>query len=247
MKKIYEKNELNFALLWIGLYVVLFSVADSVSASIGIAKLVTAPFCIVMTGFLYVWICKNGLKEKYGLCKFKGELKTYLYFIPLVLLTSIHVWWGLRLNMSVLETLLYILSMLGVGFLEEVIFRGFLFKAMCKDNVTSAIVVSSITFGFGHIVNLLNGRDIPETLLQICYATAIGFLFTIIFYKGKGLWPCIVTHGVFNSLSVFANKEAATVSKDIVVSVFLCIVSVVYSVYILKKTGQEDIDNSLVG
>ncbi len=247
MKKIYEKNELNFALLWIGLYVVLLSVADSVSASIGIAKLVTAPFCIVMTGFLYVWICKNGLKEKYGLCKFKGELKTYLYFIPLVLLTSIHVWWGLRLNMSVLETLLYILSMLGVGFLEEVIFRGFLFKAMCKDNVTSAIVVSSITFGFGHIVNLLNGRDIPETLLQICYATAIGFLFTIIFYKGKGLWPCIVTHGVFNSLSVFAKKESATVSKDIAVSVFLCIVSVVYSVYILKKTGQEDIDNSLVG
>ena len=149
--------------------------------------------------------------------------------------------------MSVLETMLYILSMLGVGFLEEVIFRGFLFKAMCKDNVTSAIVVSSITFGFGHIVNLLNGRDIPETLLQICYATAVGFLFTIIFYKGKGLWPCIVTHGVFNSLSVFANKEAATVSKDIAVSVFLCIVLVVYSIYILKKTGQKDIDNSLAG
>ncbi len=69
--------------------------------------------------------------------------------------------------------------------MEEVIFRGFLFKAICKTNVKQAIIISSVTFGFGHIVNLLNGRDIPETLIQICYAVAIGFLFYNYFYKGK--------------------------------------------------------------
>ncbi len=236
MKKIYERNELGFALIWIGLYVVLFSAADSISGDIGISKIVTAPMCIVMTVIMYLWIRKNHLEEKYGLCRFQGDAKAYLYFIPLVLLASTNLWWGFRLNLTVFETILYIVSMLCVGFLEEVIFRGFLFKAIAKENVNRAIVISSVTFGFGHIVNLLNGRDIPETLIQICYAAAIGFLFTILFHKGKGLWPCIVTHSAVNSLSVFANEGAVTMPKQIAGCVFLCVVSLGYTVYILKKT-----------
>ncbi|MBQ7954891.1 MAG: CPBP family intramembrane metalloprotease [Lachnospiraceae bacterium] len=239
MKKIYEKNELNFALIWIGIYVVLFSVCDSVSETIGIAKIVTAPVCMALALIMFLWISKNNLKEKYGLCSFKSSAKKYLYFIPLVLLASVNLWWGFRLNLTLVETILYIISMMFVGFLEEVIFRGFLFKAICKTNVKQAIIISSITFGFGHIVNLLNGRDIPATLIQICYAVAIGFLFTIIFYKGKSLWPCIITHSVLNSLSVFANEEVITIPKHLAVCIFLCVVSIGYTMYILKKTEKE--------
>lgn len=54
-----------------------------------------------------------------------------------------------------------------------------------SNNIKFAVFISSITFGMGHIVNLLNGKDLIPTLLQICYAVAIGFLFTIIIYKGK--------------------------------------------------------------
>lgn len=236
MKKIYDKNELNFALIWIGLYVVLLSVGDSISASVGIAKSVTAPLGIVMTGFLYFWIRKNSLKEKYGLCKFQGSWKDYLFFIPLILLASTNVWYGVRLNTSILESILYVISMFCVGFLEEIIFRGFLFKAMCKDNVKSAIFISSLTFGLGHIVNLLNGAEVLGTLLQVCHAVAIGFLFTIIFYKGKSLWPCIITHIAINSLSAFGNLEARTTENSIMASAFLCVLSLVYGVYILKKS-----------
>lgn len=239
MKKIYNKNELNFSLIWIGLFVVLFSVADSISASIGIVKSVTAPLSIVMTGFLYFWVRKNELKEKYGLLKFDGNKKDYLYFIPLLLLASTNIWFGFKLNLSVLETILYIISMLCVGFLEEIIFRGFLFKAICQTNVKQAILISSLTFGIGHIVNLLNGADVLKTLLQICYASAIGFLFTIIFYKGKSLWPCIITHSLINSLSAIANREASTKLRDMAAGVFLCVVSLFYAFYILKKTKGE--------
>lgn len=239
MKKLYEKNELNFSLIWIGIYVVLLSVADSASGLVGISKIVTAPLCIAMTAIIYYWIRKNGLNEKYGLCGFKGDVKQYLYFIPLLLLASTNVWWGVKLNLSVFETILYIISMMCVGFLEEVIFRGFLFKALCRNNVNRAILISSITFGLGHIVNLLNGKNIPETLMQICYAVAIGFLFTIIFYKGKSLWPCIITHSVINSLSVFANTDVVTVKKDMAGSIFLCVVSLSYAGYILIKKSAE--------
>lgn len=138
------------------------------------------------------------------------------------------------MNASATETVLYILSMLCVGFIEEIIFRGFLFKAMCKDNVKSAIFISSITFGIGHIVNLLNGADLIPTLVQICYATAIGFLFTIIFYKGKSLWPCIIAHSVNNSVGIFTITDSSLISKIISAAV-MCIICIGYALLILRK------------
>ncbi len=239
MKKIYEKNELNFALIWIAIYVVLLSIGNNLSRTAGTEKIVTAPASIVLTLIMYRWICKHNLKEKYGLCSFKGNAKNYLYFLPLIFLTSSNLWLGLQLNLTVAESIFYVISMLCIGFLEEVIFRGFLFKALCKDNIKQAIIISSITFGFGHIVNLLNGKDIPETLLQICYAVGIGFLFTIIFYKGKSLWPCIIAHSVINSLSAFAKGNTLTLPMHLARVIFLCAVSVGYALYILKKSEKE--------
>lgn len=243
MNQLYNKNELNFALVWIAIYVGLLSVGDRISDAVGIARLVTVPLCILLTVILYRWICKNELKEKYGLCSFQGEWKQYLYFIPLVLLATTNLWRGFAVNLSRLETVLYILSMLCVGFLEEVIFRGFLFKAISRTNVKQAIFISGITFGFGHIVNLLNGRAILETSLQICYAAAIGILFAIIFYKGKSLYPCIITHSAINCLSVFAREEIQTAQMQMAASIFLCAVATGYAVYLWKKADGSRKEN----
>jgi hypothetical protein len=93
------------------------------------------------------------------------------------------------------------------GYVEEIIFRGFLFQAMAKDNLRHAIIVSAITFGAGHIVNVFNTADIFGVLLQVCYAIAIGFLYTVVVYLGGSLWPCIVSHMFVNGSSVFAQEE----------------------------------------
>lgn len=233
MKQLYAKNELSFSLALIALYVILFSAADSFSASVGIVKIFTAPLCILFAIFLWIFIRKNHLEEKYGLCRFHGNARNYLYFIPLFLLASCNLWGGITLRLSLLESILYVASMLCVGFIEEIIFRGFLFKALCiTGSIRQAVLISSITFGFGHIVNLLNGAELFSTLLQICYAAAIGFLFTVLFYRGKSLVPCILTHSVVNSLSAFAVTHSdtfATVSASL-----LTIVSAGYGVWILK-------------
>ena len=121
--------------------------------------------------------------------------------------------------------------MINIGFIEEIIFRGFLFKMMSKDNVKIAIIVSSITFGMGHIINLFNGAQIIQTLLQICYATSVGYLFVTIFHKSKSLIPCIITHSLVNSLSIF-NIETSTFYIS---SIFLIIVPLVYAIYINKN------------
>ena len=140
------------------------------------------------------------------------------------------------MNLPVLESLFYIISMICVGFLEELIFRGFLFKAMSKDNIKAAIIVSSITFGIGHILNLINGSgaDMVSNLCQVCYATAVGFLCVIIFHRGKSLWPCILAHSAVNGLSVFANEANITPKMDIISAIILTVISVGYTLILCK-------------
>lgn len=238
MYRLYKKDEVKFSLVWIIAYVVLLSVAENLSGSLGFEKIITAPVCIVFVLFIIGFMKKYNLSEQYGLCSFKGSQKNYLYFIPLGFITSVNLWNGVAINISAFEIVLFIISMLCVGFIEEIIFRGFLFQAMSRDNLKSAVFVSSITFGMGHIVNLLNGRDLIPTLLQTCYAAAIGFLFTIIFYKGKSLWPCIIAHGILNSLAIFAVQRTQMLS--IITSIVLCAISLLYALWILKKAEKSE-------
>ena len=233
MIKLYQNDEIWFAVLWIVLYVVLFQNADNISNSIAFPKLITAPVALILSAVLYGFIRKNGLTAYYGLCPFKGNRKAYLYFLPLVVLCSTNLWRGVTMNLTIASSILHIISMCCVGFLEEVIFRGLLFNGMRKENEKTAILVSSLTFGMGHIVNLLSGADLLATLLQVCYATAIGFLFTVMFLKSGSLIPCIVAHAVVNSLSAFARE--GTDLFNTVTAVIITVVATLYAIYILKK------------
>ena len=234
MQNIYKKNELVFALIWIGVYVIGISIADSLSEQFGILKVVTVPVALVLSLFLYGWIRKNKLKQYYGLRQVASvDYRKYLYFLPLLVLATANLWNGMVFEHAFLDTFLFIVCMLFIGFLEEIIFRGFLFKALSRKNVRSALLISSVTFGMGHIVNLLNGADFLPTLLQIGYATAIGFLFTVLFLKTKSLWPGILAHAVINATSLFAvdGKEG---SIQLISSLVMVVLSVGYALYLLR-------------
>lgn len=241
MKKLYEKSEIWFAVAWIIAYVVLASTGDNISTDIGILKIATLPILIILSVILFLFVKRNGLSEKYGLCKSEIPASKMLFYIPLVILLTANLWHGITMNVSLLETVLYILSMLCVGFLEEMIFRGFLFNAMAKEGMKSAIIVSSLTFGIGHIVNLFNGSgmELLANLLQVIYAVAIGFAFVMIYYKTKSLVLCILTHGIFNSLSAFANEAAMTPQKHIISGILIAIIAGGYALYIILAVKEK--------
>ena len=104
---------------------------------------------------------------------------------------------------------------------------------MEKDSVKAAVIVTSLTFGVGHIINLLNGAEFIPTLLQVIYSTSVGYLFVTIFQKSKSLWPCIITHMLVNSLSILNTVENTL--SIYVAPIFLTIVPLLYTFYI-KKT-----------
>ncbi len=234
IKKLYKKSEILFALAWIFAYVILASLGDNFSTIIGVPKIITLPILIALSVILYFFIRKNGLTEKYGLCKPKIPSEKLLFYLPFIILLTANLWYGAVLVTSPSETLLYILSMFCVGFLEEMIFRGFLFNAMAKNGIKSAIIVSSVTFGVGHIVNLINGSGakLLPNILQIIYAIAVGFAFVMIYYKTKSLVPCIITHSIFNGLSAFSNEAAITPQRQIVSGVLIAAIAGGYALYV---------------
>ena len=228
MKKLFEKHETLFCIVLIVVYILVnsyciqnFGTKDYRSA------IVNTIFSIAL--IILMIILKR--IQYYGLIKVTNS-KQYLYFIPLLLIASVNLWNGININNSTSEIIFHILTMINVGFLEEIIFRGFLFKMMAKDNIKSAVIVSAITFGIGHIVNLFNGAELIPTLMQICYAISIGYLFVIIFYKSKSLIPCIITHSLINSLSIFNVENSISLY---VAPAFLIIVPVAYAIYINKN------------
>ena len=231
MKKVFEKYEVFFCIMLIVLYIVVNSYCIQ---NFGIQDYRSAIINTIFSIALIILMLILKRTSYYGLIKATNS-KKYLYFMPLILIVSVNLWNGINIKNSTEEIIFHILTMINIGFIEEIIFRGFLFKMMSKDNINSAIIVSSVTFGIGHIVNLLNGADLIPTLIQICYAISIGYLFVIIFHKSKSIIPCIITHSLVNSLSIFNDENSISLSMS---SIFLIIVPVIYAVYINKNVKE---------
>ena len=237
MKKLYEKSELRFAIIWIVIYCVLQSVANSINETIGVEFSASAVLCIIQAVILFFFIRKNNLSERYGLCRSSVPARRLLYYVPLIILATGNLWHGVALNYPPAGTVCHMIGMLCVGFIEEVIFRGFLFKAMAENNLRSAVIVSSVTFGIGHIINLFNGSgmDLVNNLCQIVFAVAVGFLFVIIFYRSGSLLPCIITHSAINTLNTFANDSGKTAEQQMIYVLVMIVLSIAYTL-ILTKT-----------
>ncbi len=233
MKKFFEKHETIFCILLIILYVVINSFCIG---NFGVTDYRSVIINTVFSAILLVLIICLNRVSFYGLKK-PVHSKKFLYFLPLLLVVSVNLWSGININNSKSEIVFHILNMLNVGFIEEIIFRGFLFKMMARDNVKTAVIVSSVTFGVGHIINLFNGAELIPTLLQICYACVVGYLFVVIFSKSGSLVPCIIAHSVNNALSVFYAENAIL---RYVVPVFLTVVPLVYAIYINKVLPETE-------
>jgi membrane protease YdiL (CAAX protease family) len=218
------------------------SLGDFVSQIVGIEKSITFVIGLALTLILLLFLKKNKLFKDYGFCLPSVSHKSMLYYIPLLVMLSANLWYGVSLNYTILETVIYILTMLCVGFLEEAIFRGLLFEAMRKDNQKIAIVVSSVTFGIGHIINLINGSgaELLPNLLQVIYATSAGFMFVMIYCKSKSIFTCIISHGLFNSLSAFSNETSLTTKNQIISSILLTLITSAYAIYLAFAIKKEN-------
>ncbi|MBQ0141209.1 MAG: CPBP family intramembrane metalloprotease [Prevotellaceae bacterium] len=121
---------------------------------------------------------------------------------------------------------------------EEILFRGAICEQMLRSGAKpwTAILVSALIFGIVH----LNPAQIP-------FATILGIMFGILYYKTKSLIPSIILHIINNSLAVLMiikYKDSpdmtltdifGTYSTPVIMIVGLGISIFMYQQYFIKK------------
>ena len=234
MRKLYEKKEILFAVLWIVAYCVVLGTVRGNFGDESIHMLLTL---LIFTAGITAFVKVNHLEGKYGLAGWPKDMKKYLFFIPMWILATGNIWDGFALSYQGISLVYAVLSMILVGFVEEMLFRGFLFRAMLReDKPVVAILVSAVTFGIGHIVNLLTGQAGFETVMQIIFAVSWGFILTMVCYKGGSIIPCIIAHSMIDVLSLLGADYELFDWINIGVTI---VTAVVYCIYLSRLPSPE--------
>ena len=234
MRKLYETKPVLFAILWIAVYVVGIG---SLRGSYGDGSLQMLLGLVAVSAALLLVIRLLGIQKELGMTRWLQNGKALLWLLPMWVLSTGNLWGGVGLRYDGITTVMAVLSFLLVGVAEEIVFRGFLFNGMRKTGkLAVAIVVSAVTFGMGHIVNLLTGHATAETLVQMVFAVAWGFLFTFAYLKSGSLLPCIAIHGLIDAFSVFSRDSQIADWAYIIATVA---VAVVYCLYLRKLPTPE--------
>lgn len=232
LRELYEKNGVLFAVLWIILYCVIMT---PVKGNHGEDSPVMMLALLAVAGLISAFVKVNRLEAEIGLDGWPKDTRKYLYFIPMWILVTGNLWGGVSLNYKGMGQVIAMVSMLLIGFIEEMIFRGFLFRSLLKtDKVATAIIISAVTFGMGHIVNLFSGQATEETVIQMFFAISLGFVFTMVYYKSGKLLPCIIAHSL---IDVFSTVAADSHTADMIYVWTAIIVSAVYCIYLWKLPG----------
>ena len=230
MKKLYEKSEMWFALIWIFIYC---GVTIPIRGNLGDDSIFMLLGLLLIAAGIFTFVKKYRLEEKYGLVKWQGKASDYWFYIPMLILMTGNLWRGFALAYSGVSQVFAVLSMLLIGFIEEMLFRGFLFRILLKkDPVPVAITITAVTFGIGHIVNLLAGQANLETVIQVLFAVAWGYIFTFVFYKSGSLLVCIIVHSLVDAFSMFAGEN---ITMEWVYMGATIVIAVIYCLYLSRK------------
>lgn len=112
---------------------------------------------------------------------------------------------------------------------EEIFFRGLIYTRMRKSmNVTAAIIISSLLFGFAH-----------GEIIWILSAFSFGVVLAWIFEKTGSLLPCITIHVVNNILSLILEELPETSEMADIIIIGVCAVIFAVSLVIFLKTTKK--------
>ena len=225
MRKLYEEKGILFAVLWILAYCL---VMTPIKGNFGTGSIWMLLALFAFAAGITIFVKTGHLEDNCGIAGWPANAKACLYFIPMWILATGNLWFGFAPEYHGMTMVMAILSMILVGYVEEMIFRGFLFRAMLfRNKPIVAITVSALTFGIGHFVNLFAGQASMHTVLQIVFAVSWGFMLTMVFYKSGSLIPCIIAHAMIDVFSLFSADsewgDGIYIGATIVVAIVYCV------------------------
>lgn len=237
------KRETIFSVILMSIYFALVNLAIKLSSVINKPNSINALTEIVFLIGIILYLKKKKLLSYYGINNLKGlEYKNLLFCLPMIIIALVNLRYGIHINNSWEQIVYLSLEALGVGFAEEILFRSFLMKAIMNKSATAAIIVSSTVFGIIHIFNLLYGADTVATLAQVVYATALGLMFSMFFYKTNNIVPCVICHSIINMTNTFLPNDLS--NEQLYTGWIIFIISSVFYAWYLYKTKKSLVKNN---
>ena len=160
-------------------------------------------------------------------------------------------------KIELLNIALLLIACLAVGFAEELIFRGvlqslFLKKYIhTKSGIFMGTFIPALAFGLFHLINIIQGGPIFPVIIQVIFATFIGFFFGVLLLKTNKLIPLAITHALINfffSLQFLPNIENEVAQDPSAVSIapiILCLPLFIIALFLLKKINKTEVQEKL--
>ncbi|MBQ8002827.1 MAG: CPBP family intramembrane metalloprotease [Clostridia bacterium] len=132
-----------------------------------------------------------------------SQLLLFCMMLAIALLTPETQWVG------PVGALYGIVSLFGIGFREESLFRGIVVNNIAKKYITDrrgiffTASASGLLFGLIHMTNVFAGVDLFSATIQSVVAIGAGFYFAAVYLRGGSLWALIIMHTVADAASLF--------------------------------------------
>ena len=142
-----------------------------------------------------------------------------------------------KIDADLSSILFWALICVGVGFFEEMAFRGCVFMLALKGRTQSrakiflAIFLSSVVFGLVHFLNVFFGSSPLEVLCQIGYSALIGALCSMILLLTRNIWLCVLLHASFNFCGGLIEGYGVGEQWTIAEIIFTVIIAVIVALY----------------
>jgi len=156
-------------------------------------------------------------------------------------------------NTNLTHLLLFSAYCICVGLFEEIIFRFFLFSALAsrfkknKRGFCKAYITSAVIFGAAHLLNLVNGANIPATLLQAGYSVLTGGLFGFAFIKTRNILCAAGIHAIYNFCGLLFTPQLGLGNGSmldlptILTMTVVCTLCGAFILYKLVKMPEEEV------
>ncbi|HHR6622605.1 TPA: CPBP family intramembrane glutamic endopeptidase [Staphylococcus aureus] len=132
------------------------------------------------------------------------------------------------------------ITMVLVGFSEELLFRGILLHVLLeKRTVVYSIIISSILFSLLHSVNILGGLPLAGMIGQLILTFLFGVIFSCLSLLIKNIIPLILYHFIWDfvifSQSLVNAKLDWLASTAIIAEVIIIVPLFIYTVIYLQR------------
>lgn len=237
MLKLQDTKPIWHALIWIGIYVVAVNIGDFLGETLDFPSL-TSIVLVALSIALLIYLRVGRRLAFYGIRPVQPQtFSLTLFYIPLFAIAFVQYGKGFAAGLDVQTVLFAVLLVAAVGFIEELLFRGFLLQALrARGGLTRAIIISGVTFGIGHIVNLLRGYSLTDQVLQLVAAVLIGIALAYCVVLTGSILPAVVFHVLFN---LSGTITAHSVFGDTVTVGIVAIVMVPYILFLRNRLAKS--------